>query len=42
VRPHGLDFTSTDRFSIRRRIGAGGMGVVYEAFDRVREQVVAL
>src|SRR5256885_2143853 len=25
------EFTGTDRFTIRRRLGAGGMGVVYEA-----------
>jgi serine/threonine protein kinase len=30
------------RFTVQRRIGAGGMGVVYEAWDREREQVVAL
>jgi eukaryotic-like serine/threonine-protein kinase len=30
------------RFTIQRRIGAGGMGVVYEAFDRDRRHVVAL
>ena len=30
------------RFTVQRRIGAGGMGVVYEAWDREREQTVAL
>ncbi|HEV7922191.1 MAG TPA: protein kinase [Thermoanaerobaculia bacterium] len=31
-----------DRFEIRRRLGSGGMGVVYEAFDRRRNEVVAI
>ena len=30
------------RFTVQRRIGAGGMGIVYEAWDREREQTVAL
>jgi len=36
------DFCGTGRFEIRRRLGAGAMGVVYEAHDRERDEVVAL
>lgn len=35
-------FSSQGRFEIVRRLGAGGMGVVYEAEDRERNTRVAL
>ena len=35
-------FPGTERFTVVRRLGAGGMGVVYEVHDRIRDQVVAL
>ncbi len=36
------EFRGTERFQIRRRLGAGAFGVVYEAHDRERDAVVAL
>jgi hypothetical protein len=38
----GQSFRGTERFTIRRQLGAGGMGVVYEVDDRARSEVVAL
>ena len=35
-------FEGTERYTVRRRVGAGGMGVVYEVDDHARNQVVAL
>jgi serine/threonine protein kinase len=37
-----VEFTGTDRFRVLRKLGAGGMGVVYEVHDGLRDEVVAL
>ncbi|MEI7891797.1 MAG: protein kinase [Myxococcales bacterium] len=42
LQPITGDFTGTNRFKVLRRLGAGGMGVVYEAHDKVRDMPVAL
>ncbi len=43
MEPRVLDqFPGTKRFTIRRRVGAGGMGVVYDAYDHDRDMRVAL
>jgi serine/threonine protein kinase len=35
-------FGGTDRFKIRRRLGSGAFGTVYEAYDRERKASIAL
>jgi serine/threonine protein kinase len=38
----GFEFAGSPRFQVVRRLGGGGMGVVYEAFDRERNSRCAL
>jgi hypothetical protein len=38
----GSDFRGTERYTVLRRLGAGGMGIVYEVHDRTRDEIVAL
>jgi serine/threonine protein kinase len=40
--PDNFEFSGTDRFEIRRRLGSGTFGVFYEAFDRKNRVSIAL
>jgi eukaryotic-like serine/threonine-protein kinase len=40
--PLPLRFAETDRYRVVRTLGSGGCGIVYEAFDGVRNESVAL
>ncbi|MCB9650741.1 MAG: protein kinase [Deltaproteobacteria bacterium] len=40
--PSGWEFAGTERYRLLRRVGEGGMGVVYEVFDKHRQERIAL
>jgi serine/threonine protein kinase len=42
ARRQSREFAGTARFDVRRRLGSGGFGTVYEAFDREQQHMVAL
>ncbi len=42
VKEQPLGAAASERFEIRRRLGEGGMGIVYEAFDRQDKCAVAI
>ncbi len=42
ARSAAASFNGTPRYEIRRRLGSGSFGIVYEAFDRARNSTVAL
>ncbi|HEY1336640.1 MAG TPA: AAA family ATPase, partial [Bryobacteraceae bacterium] len=37
-----VEFTGTERFEVRRQLGAGGFGAVYEVYDREHDALIAL
>jgi len=42
TRAKSFEFTGTERFELKERLGAGGMGVVYSAYDNLHKTKVAL